>query len=73
MKTAEGNREVHLALPHTQRKYKDNLNVFSVSDGIGGNRDNWRQNIERMKTSTGKFVIPYNSRRRREPGRLRKR
>jgi hypothetical protein len=43
METAEGNREVHLALPHTQRKYKDDLNVFSASDGIGCNRDNWRQ------------------------------
>jgi len=28
-----------------------------------------RQNMERMKTSTGKFAIRYNPRRRREPDR----
>jgi hypothetical protein len=40
MKTVEGNREVHLALPRTQRKYNDDLNIFSLSDGIGDNIDN---------------------------------
>jgi len=28
MKTAAGNREVHLAVPHTERKYNDDLNIF---------------------------------------------
>jgi hypothetical protein len=73
IKTTEGNREVHLALPHTQRKYNDDLNVFSLSDGIRDHGDNWRRNIKGMKTNTGKFAIPYNSRRRRERDRPRKR